>query len=205
MLRTRGRVVVVCAFCVYLLVTALPAVAHDTSFVFESFPEDPTVAEFTSSFGAPRSEGRRHKGNDLMAPKMTEIYAVADGVVMSMKHSARAGWYIRIGHKGDWETWYMHLNNDHPGTDNGRAKRSQIFAEDLKVGDKVKAGQLIAYSGDSGNAEPSSPHLHFELHHHGWAVNPYEYLVEARDTDLKEMKLRQEELHAAFIKSLNVA
>jgi hypothetical protein len=57
----------------------------------------------------------------------------------------------------------MHMNNDTPGTDNGRGSASWAFAPGIKVGAKVYAGQWLGWLGDSGNAEASSPHTHFEL------------------------------------------
>ncbi len=73
--------------------------------------------------------------------------------------------------------WYIHLNNDTPGTDDGLGWG---FADGISSGVHVTAGQLIGWVGDSGNAEWTASHLHFELHHpdHG-SVNPYPHLREA--------------------------
>ena len=73
----------------------------------------------------------------------------------------------------------MHLNNDTPGTDNGRADRAETYAAGLGLGDFVTAGQLIGYVGDSGNAEGSGSHTHFELHVNGKAIDPYPFLEAA--------------------------
>src|SRR5262249_46808155 len=73
-----------------------------------------------------------------------------------------------------WEYWYIHINNDTPGTDDGANPRQWRFAPGIAVGTHVKAGQFIAYMGDSGDAETTQAHLHFELHEpSGTAIDPY--------------------------------
>lgn len=160
---------------------AAPVSAHEAAADdFELFfPQDVMVTEFFDSFGDARSGGRSHHGTDLMAPKMTPVYAVADGVVTIVRSGGSAGEWVAVEHVDGWESWYMHLNNDNPGTDDGDADPSLTFAEGIEEGAVVTAGQLIGWVGDSGNAEGSGSHTHFELHHQGHVVNPYRYLVDA--------------------------
>lgn len=174
-----------------LAVLALPLPAHARSGIELIFPQDPLVTEFVSSYGAARSGGRSHAGNDLMAPKMTEVRAVAPGVVTTMKNGPRSGYLIIIEHAGGWESYYMHLNNDRPGTDDGRADHHHTYHPGIEVGSEVVAGQVIAYVGDSGNAEWAGPHTHFELHHGGRPVNPYPYLVEAYERALRTLEMER--------------
>lgn len=163
-------------------VFALPAAADDDLTIV--FPQDPLVTEFADSYGAPRA-GHRHQGNDLMAPKGTEVYAIADGVVVWIRDRGTAGRYVAIEHADGWESWYMHLNNDTPGTDDGAAPLELGVA--VEVGEEVEAGQLIGWVGDSGNAEGSSPHTHFELHRNGRAIDPYLHLIDAFQRALEEL------------------
>ncbi|NIQ53493.1 MAG: peptidoglycan DD-metalloendopeptidase family protein, partial [Gammaproteobacteria bacterium] len=78
-----------------------------------------------------------------------------------------------------WESWYIHLNNDTPGTDDGRAGNGEIFGPGIEEGAFVRAGQVIGYVGDSGNAEGTHPHTHFELYQWGELVDPGPFLVDA--------------------------
>jgi murein DD-endopeptidase MepM/ murein hydrolase activator NlpD len=162
---------------------ALPARAHTEAppdLPFETrFVQEVDETYFFSSFGDARPGGRRHEGNDLMAPKMTEVYAFASGVVIKVAESRRPGRYLIIDHGGGWETYYIHLNDDNPGTDDGHADWSLTFAPGIEEGAEVEAGQLIAWVGDSGNAEGSGSHTHFELRYDDRAVDPFPYLKKA--------------------------
>jgi hypothetical protein len=112
-----------------------------------------------SSFGADRDGGaRHHAGNDIAAPRLTPITAVATGYVSRINAERTS---IRITHTDGWTSSYVHLNNDTYGTDDGLLDTG-IFPG-LEVGDRVVAGQVIAYVGDSTNAETTIPHLHWEL------------------------------------------
>lgn len=165
------------------LVLVLPSVAKAEELQLV-FPQDPLVTEFSDSYGAARN-GHRHQGNDLMAPKLTEVYAIADGVVVWVRDRGTAGRYVTIDHGNGYESWYMHLNDDMPGTDDGSAPLSLGVA--VGLGDTVEAGQVIGWVGDSGNAEGSSPHTHFELHRNGRAIDPHPLLREALTRALEEL------------------
>src|SRR3546814_5724289 len=58
---------------------------------------------------------------------------------------------------------YVHLNNDTPGTDDGRGTANQAYAPGVAQGKRVERGQHIAFMGDSGNAEATQAHLHFSI------------------------------------------
>lgn len=124
--------------------------------------------EVLSVFGAERDNGERsHKGVDLAAPRLTPVLAVKDGVVSRANHESVG---VVIRHFDGWTSWYLHLNNDTVGTDDGKGRG---IAPGLEVGDFVAAGQVIGWVGDSGNAEPTPPHLHFELRNRwGEAIDP---------------------------------
>ncbi|MFH1329840.1 MAG: peptidoglycan-binding protein [Actinomycetota bacterium] len=124
-------------------------------------------------FGACRDGcTRRHEGVDILAPKMTPVYAAADATVSWLGSFCCS---VFLLHDDGWQTWYIHLNNDAPGTDDGLGWG---IGEGIVPGARVVAGQLIGWVGDSGNAEDTTPHLHFELHAPGWVkVDPYPSLA----------------------------
>jgi hypothetical protein len=135
-------------------------------------------SQYTDTFDAPRSGGRTHGATDIMADKMVPVVAVADGTVGWM-HDELGGncCDLALNHDDGWASWYIHLNNDTPGTDDGLGWG---FADGIASGAHVTAGQLIGWVGDSGNAESVSSHLHFELHRpDGTKFNPYESLLSA--------------------------
>jgi murein DD-endopeptidase MepM/ murein hydrolase activator NlpD len=164
-------------------VFAVPrASAHESDPHIELvFPQEPQVTEFHDSFGALRSGGRPHQGNDLMAPKMTQVYAAADGIIETLGDSPRAGRYIVIAHAGGWSTTYAHLNNDTPGTDDGRAPWVLTVTHAVVEGQYVQGGELIGWVGDSGNAEGTGSHVHFELALDQTPTDPHDLLQEAWD------------------------
>ncbi len=133
---------------------------------------------------APRS-GHLHQGSDLMAPKMTKELACVAGTV-----TLRVGTYGGVPQYSLWLVgddghgyFYIHINNDTPGTDDGKGGLANAFAPGLVSGAHVAQGQHIAYVGDSGNAESTGSHLHFEIHQttsmSSASMDPYDSLVNA--------------------------
>jgi hypothetical protein len=139
-------------------------------------------ASFTDTFGAARSHGG-HEGQDLMAPKMRKLVAVFDGTIGQI--STRSGNYVALNGTNGWTAIYIHMNNDTPGTDDGAGTASWFILPGIKVGAKLYAGQQIGWTGDSGNAESTAPHTHFELVKgssawSGTVYNPYLSLKAAK-------------------------
>ncbi len=175
-----------------LWVAATPSASATEDFRFVYFPHEDVGSEFHDDWGDARSGGRRHQGTDIFATKHSPVVAVADGFVTSIGESARAGYYVRIAHQDGWESWYMHLNNDTPGSDDGAGGPDAAFASGLEEGMYVPAGTVLGFVGDSGNAEGASSHTHFELHNGVRGVNPYPYLADAHARWLRVLDLNDE-------------
>lgn len=138
------------------------------------------AASFSDDFGNART-GHTHQGNDVFGQKGQALVSAVDGVVEWVTTPQKGtGLQFSIRDDDGYSYWYLHVNNDTPGTDDGVSRGIFAYAPNLYRGNRVVAGQLLGWLGDSGNAEATHPHLHFELHPPGSAaVNPYNTLKAA--------------------------
>ena len=98
---------------------------------------------------------KTHKGVDFAAPRGTPIMAAGVGVVERANRYGSFGNYVRIRHSDGYKTAYAHLKS---------------FARGIKSGTRVRQGQIIGYVGTTGRS--TGPHLHYEVHKNGRAINP---------------------------------
>ena len=127
------------------------------------------LATHTITAGWYYSDGKLHRAIDLRAAVGTPVYAAEDGTVdwvqtwdgRSISGNQSYGNLVRIRHAdyngGKLQTLYAHL------------KESKV-----KYGQTVKEGELIGYSGNTGNS--TGPHLHFEVRLNGTRCNPLNWL-----------------------------
>ncbi|MCP4963309.1 MAG: M23 family metallopeptidase [Actinomycetia bacterium] len=126
---------------------------------------------------------RRHIGVDIMAPKLTPVLAVNDGCVTYLDYGGPGGGnMLTLTDDDGWQYRYIHLNNDSPDTDDGANPYEWAFVGGLEEDDCVSRGDHISYVGDSGNAEYSGAHLHFEVRRaDGNWINPFHSVEAARE------------------------
>ena len=118
---------------------------------------------FSDDYGAPRAGTGWHQGTDLFAPMGTPIVAVAAGTLSKVGVNNLGGNRLWLTDDAGNEFYYAHLSAYAPGVADGV---------------RVRAGQVIAFLGNTGQAITTPPHLHFEIHPGGGnSVNPYPYLV----------------------------
>lgn len=164
----------------FILSAALPSfVSAQTRDIV--FPVNGEVS-FRDDFLEPRDGGaREHLGIDIIADKMTPVVAAVDGVISFIPMSEPSyGFMITIQDSERYQYRYLHLNNDTPGTDDGQGGVQYAYVSGLKRGSEVHAGQHIGWVGDSGNAEDTVSHLHFEIRAPDRsAIDPYESLLAA--------------------------
>ncbi len=128
-------------------------------------------AAFGNTFGAYRGDvaGKWHHGEDLVAPYGTPLLAVADGTLFSVGWNDIGGWRLWLRDAVGNEFYYAHLS---------------AYSPLAIAGKRVRAGDVLGFVGDSGDADGGVPHLHFEIHpvdliRYGYdgAVAPYPFLI----------------------------
>ena len=155
-----------------LLAVTLRPLAQRAWFVYTLAREEPPPAlpnplaarpsaRLTDSWGNARSGGRRHEGIDIFAPKDTPVRSTTRGLVTRVGTNQLGGQTVWILGPGLERHYYAHLN------------RYAAF----RPGQRVEAGDIIGYVGDTGNARGGPPHLHYGIYAHGVAQNPYPRLA----------------------------
>jgi len=120
-------------------------------------------SSFSNDYNAPRGNGP-HNAIDIIAKKGQTIVSATDGKITSVNYP-QPSWGNAVVVLGNDNMcyWYIHINNDNPGTDDGEGGPMRAYGPDMAPGNPIKKGQLIGWVGDSGNAESTVSHLHFEV------------------------------------------
>jgi murein DD-endopeptidase MepM/ murein hydrolase activator NlpD len=126
------------------------------------------IDSMKGSFAERRGGGARpHEAVEILAPRHTPVRAVEDGTIARLFTSKAGGLTIyQFDSKERFCFYYAHLDR---------------YADGIREGQDVRAGDTIGFVGTSGNAPPSTPHLHFAIFEltpdrHWWegrAVDPY--------------------------------
>ncbi len=138
-------------------------------------------ARLSSPFGMRKHPilgyNKKHLGTDFAAPEGTPIMASGSGTITRAKWCGGGGNCIKIKHNSTYETVYAHMRN---------------FAKGMKVGKKVKQGQIIGYVGSTGMS--TGPHLHYEVIVNGKKVNSQKLKLPSGKV-LKDEERKQFEIH----------
>ena len=124
---------------------------------------------FSDTFGAGRATTGWHHGEDIFAPLGAPILAVTDGTVFSVGWNDVGGLRVWLRDRHGNEFYYAHLS---------------AFSQLAVDGNQVEAGDVLGFVGNTGDAEHTPYHLHFEIHpasmlHRGYdgVINAYRYLI----------------------------
>lgn len=119
--------------------------------------EDVAKRQVTDTWGAPRSGGRTHEGQDIFAPKGTRVFSATNGYVYKIGENNLGGQTVSVISSGGRVYYYAHLDAYAPG---------------LEVGDRVTTRTVLGFVGTTGNAQGTPPHLHFGIYTFSGAINP---------------------------------
>ena len=115
--------------------------------------------QFTNDWGFARPGGRSHEGIDLFAARATPVVAVADGTLFNVGWNGLGGWRLWVRDAAGNGFYYAHLD---------------AYSPAAREGASVTRGTVLGYVGDSGDAQGTPTHLHFEIHPGGGGpVPPY--------------------------------
>jgi murein DD-endopeptidase MepM/ murein hydrolase activator NlpD len=154
-------------------------------------------ARLSSAFGMRKHPidgfNKMHKGTDFAAPMGTPIMASGSGVITRAKWCGGGGNCIKIKHNSTYETIYAHMKS---------------FSRGIKIGLRVKQGQIIGYVGSTGNS--TGPHLHYEVVENGKKINsqtlklPSGKILKSTDRKIFEVaKIKLDVLKSELIIGLN--
>ena len=115
-------------------------------------------ARLSSKFGMRKHPidgyNKMHRGTDFAAPMGTPIMASGDGIITRARWCGGGGNCVKIKHNSTYETVYAHMRN---------------FAAGIRVGLRVRQGQIIGFVGSTGKS--TGPHLHYEVIKNGKKIN----------------------------------
>ena len=138
-------------------------------------------ARLSSPFGMRKHPisgfNKMHQGTDFAAPTGTPIMASGSGTITRAKWCGGGGNCIQIKHNSTYETIYAHMSS---------------FAKGMRVGKKVRQGQIIGYVGSTGIS--TGPHLHYEVIVNGKKVNSQTLKLPSGKI-LKDNERKQFEIH----------
>jgi peptidoglycan LD-endopeptidase LytH len=114
------------------------------------------------SWQAPREAGRHHQGVDIFAKPGTPVRSTTEGIVIGRGQNRLGGNVVWVMGPGRQRHYYAHLR-DFGG---------------FEIGDRIMAGDIIGYVGDTGNARGTPHHLHYGVYElGGTAINPFPLLT----------------------------
>jgi hypothetical protein len=122
------------------------------------------ASSFTDTFRAARAGVGWHHGEDIFAPLGAPLLAVADGTIFSVGWNDRGGYRLWLRDRQGNQFYYAHLSAFSPLAVNGN---------------EVKAGAVIGFVGNTGDAQTTPYHLHFEIHPVGLLPMGYDGVVNA--------------------------
>lgn len=113
------------------------------------------------TWGGTRSGNRKHEGIDIFAPRGRPVLSATEGLVTRTGTNKLGGNVVWVMGPGRQMHYYAHLERH----------------ADVQPGERVAAGTMLGYVGDTGNARGTPPHLHYGIYTGAGAINPFPLLT----------------------------
>lgn len=118
------------------------------------------ISALRNSWHAPRDTKRRHEGIDIFAKRGTPVRSTTAGIVNRIATNKLGGNVVWVLGPGGYRHYYAHLHQ----------------TANIRTGQRIDAGTLLGFVGNTGNAKHTPPHLHYGIYTRTGAVNPYRLL-----------------------------
>ena len=123
------------------------------------------------NFGDPRDGGARtHEGEDIMAPRGAIVSSPTEAVVVRTGEGSSSGIFVTTANPGGETMNFYHLDS---------------IALGIKAGTEVKAGDILGYVGNTGNAAGGATHLHYEIRKNRKALDPFPRLTKEFSNEIR--------------------
>jgi len=117
-------------------------------------------SEVRNSWHAPRGKDRRHEGIDIFAPKGAPVRSTTDGLVIRLGNDRLGGNVVWVLGPGGERHYYAHLDQ----------------TAHVTTGQRIQAGTLLGFVGNTGNAKYTPAHLHYGIYGRSGPINPFPLL-----------------------------
>ena len=119
--------------------------------------KDVSKDQVANTWHAPRGTDRLHEGQDIFAPRGTQVLSATEGYILKIGENTLGGQTVSVVGAGGRVYYYAHLDS---------------YAPRIEVGDYVTTKSVLGYVGTTGNAAGTPPHLHFGVYATGGPLNP---------------------------------
>lgn len=119
-----------------------------------------SARQLRDTWHAARSHGRKHEGIDIFAARGTPVRSTTEGIVSRIGTNKLGGTVVWVLGPAGHRHYYAHLD--------------QVAS--IRTGERIGAGALLGFVGNTGNAKLTPPHLHYGIYTRKGAVNPYPLL-----------------------------
>lgn len=128
--------------------------------------------QLRDTWHAARSQGRKHEGIDIFAPRGAPVRSTTEGIVSRIGTNKLGGTVVWVLGPAGYRHYYAHLDQ----------------VANIHTGERISAGALLGFVGNTGNAKLTPPHLHYGIYTRKGAINPFPLLAGKNNSSLPKVR-----------------